>query len=118
MSRNARKSLSAAEQQKADKVTNKLNLINQELANAANLFRQGRKSDAARLYVACGEALQQLIAETQDDALFVEALKARIKDCVTKAEIGRSGKPVTESEPGRQAALPQQIRQAAQTQIG
>jgi len=101
-SRNAKKSLTPAERQKADKITNKLNLINQELANAANLFRQGRKTDAARLYVACGEALQQLATETQDDPFFVEALKSRVRDCVYKAEICRSGKPIQESEPGIQ----------------
>ena len=46
------------------------------------MFKQGRKTDAARLYVACGEAFVKMQDETQDDPLFVEALKARVKDCV------------------------------------
>lgn len=77
-----------------------MNLVNQELTNAANLFRQGRKTDAAKLYVACGEAFQNMATECKDDPLFVEALKARVQECVQKAEICRSGKPVTEVEPG------------------
>ena len=32
--------------------------------------------------------------------MFVEALKARVQDCIRKAEICRSGKPMTEAEPG------------------
>mgnify|MGYP001009812803 CR=1 FL=1 len=81
-----------------------MNLINTEMANAADLFRRGRKTEAAKLYVACGEALQLLQNETQDDPLFVEALKTRVKDCVWKAEICRQGKPNTEVEPGIQPA--------------
>ena len=60
---NARKAMTPQERAKADKVTNKLNLISQELDNASNLFRQGRKNDAALLYVTCGEALQKLAEE-------------------------------------------------------
>ena len=89
----ARTNMTPAERQKADRIRNKQGMINQELANAANLFKLGRKTDAARLYVACGEALVNLQNETQDDPLFVEALKSRVQDCVMKAEICRSGKP-------------------------
>ena len=72
-----------------------MNLINKELEAAANLFRLGRKTDAAHLYVTCGEAYVALQKETTDDPLFVEALKTRVRDCVQKADICRSGKPVT-----------------------
>ena len=41
-----------------------------------------------------------MATECKDDPLFVEALKARVQECVQKAEICRSGKPVTEVEPG------------------
>ena len=71
---------------------------------ASNLFKQGRKTDAARLYVACGEGFARMQEETQDDPMFVEALKARVQDCVQKAEICRTGKPVTEVEPGKKLA--------------
>ena len=70
------------ERKKCDRITGRLNVIEQELEAASNYFKQGRKTDAARLYVACGEAFVKMQAETQDDPLFVEALKARVKDCV------------------------------------
>ena len=97
---NSRKAMTPKERERADKVTNKLNLISQELDNASNLFRQGRKTDAALLYVTCGEALQKLADECKDDPLFVQALKTRVKDCVWRADICRRGKPITEVEPG------------------
>lgn len=77
-SQDVRANMSASERKKADAVTHKLNLIEKELNSAAELFRKGRKTDAARLYIACGEALQSLQAETADDPLFIEALRARV----------------------------------------
>ena len=64
------------------------------------MFKQGRKTEACKLYVACGEAMVALQADCKDDPLFVNALKARVQECVYKADICRSGKPVTEVEPG------------------
>ena len=92
--------MTSAERKKADKITHQIHMIALEMEAAANLFRQGRKLDSARLYVACGEAFKNLQKETSDDPLFVEALKARVSECVQKADICRSGKPVTEVEPG------------------
>ena len=70
------------ERKKVDRITGRLNIIESELEAASNMFKQGRKTDACRLYVACGEAFVKMQEETQDDPLFVEALKARVKDCV------------------------------------
>lgn len=88
-----------------------LGQINAELAKAALMFKQGRKKDAALLYVSCGEALQKLQSETQDDPLFVESLKARVQDCVRKAEICQTGKPQTEAEPPMKTLVPPLNRQ-------
>ena len=70
--------MSQAERQKADKIAHKMNLIEQEMQAASNLFKQGRKTDAAKLFVACGEGYVRLQGETQDDPMFIEALKARV----------------------------------------
>jgi len=70
--------MSTADRQKADKIAHKMQLIDQEMEAAVTLFKQGRKTDAARLYVACGEGLVRIQGETRDDPMFVEALKARV----------------------------------------
>ena len=79
--------MTPAERERVERITNKMNLIEGEMQNASNLFKQGRKTDAARLYVACAEAMVKVKQETHDDPLFGEALQARIQDCVVKAEI-------------------------------
>jgi hypothetical protein len=77
------------------------------------MFMQGNKANAAKLYVACGEALAKIRADTKDDAEFQQHITTMINQVVEKAEQCQGKKVPTEAEmiAARTALLKEQTAQ-------